>query len=232
MKILVIGERINLEECQQKFPAHSVAHLPTHQNAARVLTSYDVIFDFKIGGAPEFFPVYADKPVKVFLNTCRTSLADLLHSHSRSLVCRVFGFNGLPTLLNREFLEVAVSKSDDEMVLKSICEQLNTEYLLVDDRVGLVTPRVICMIINEAYYAVQEGTASSADIDLAMKLGTNYPYGPFEWCAKIGLKNVYELLEALYEDTKDERYKISALMKKEYLSLRPTHEATDKAGED
>jgi 3-hydroxybutyryl-CoA dehydrogenase len=74
------------------------------------------------------------------------------------------------------------------------------------------------MIINEAYYTVQEGTATRADIDLAMKLGTNYPYGPFEWCERIGLEHVYHLLEAVYDDTKDERYKIAPLLKKEYLS--------------
>jgi 3-hydroxybutyryl-CoA dehydrogenase len=83
----------------------------------------------------------------------------------------------------------------------------------------MVTPRVIFMIINEAYFTVQEGTARKADIDQGMKLGTNYPYGPFEWSELIGLQHVYELLEAVYEDTKDERYKICSLLKKEYLRL-------------
>ena len=96
---------------------------------------------------------------------------------------------------------------------------LGTEITLVDDRVGMVTPRIIAMIINEAYYTVQEGTASKADIDTGMKLGTNYPMGPFEWVQKWGLTNIYELLEALYLDSKDERYKICPLLKKEYLSL-------------
>ncbi len=95
--------------------------------------------------------------------------------------------------------------------------QMKTEFHLIEDRVGMVSPRVVCMIINEAYYTVQEGTASREDIDLGMKLGTAYPYGPFEWCEKIGVKNVYEVLEALYDDTKDERYKICPLLKKEYL---------------
>lgn len=221
MKILVIGERTHLEECQQKFPAHAFVHLPTHHDAEGELTGCDLTFDFAIGDAPDFFRIYADKPVSVFLNTCRVSLAEFLHAQSKPPTCTVFGFSGLPTLLNREFLEVSVSKADDETALRSVCEKLDTQYLLVDDRVGLVTPRVVCMIINEAFYAVQEGTASREDIDLAMKLGTNYPFGPFEWCERIGLKNVYKVLAALYDDTKDERYKVSALMKKEYLSLRP-----------
>ena len=82
---------------------------------------------------------------------------------------------------------------------------------------GLVTPRVLGMIINEAFYTCQEGTATKADIDLAMKLGTNYPFGPFEWSGKIGLGQVYHLLEAVYADTRDERYKICPMLKKEYL---------------
>jgi 3-hydroxybutyryl-CoA dehydrogenase len=73
------------------------------------------------------------------------------------------------------------------------------------------------MIINEAYLTVQEGTATREDIDIAMKLGTNYPYGPFEWCEKIGVQNVLAILNAAYADTKDERYKPSALLKKESL---------------
>jgi 3-hydroxybutyryl-CoA dehydrogenase len=112
-------------------------------------------------------------------------------------------------------------RQDQESGLSAICKELVTAFQIVDDRVGLVTPRIICMIINEAYYTVQEGTSGKADIDLAMKLGTNYPFGPFEWCQKIGVRNVYELLAAIYEDTKDERYKICPLLKKEYLFTQP-----------
>ena len=80
------------------------------------------------------------------------------------------------------------------------------------DQVGMVTPRIICMIINEAYYAVEENVASRSDIDLAMKLGTNYPFGPFEWCDKIGIKNVHRLLKEVFANTNDERYKICSLL--------------------
>lgn len=84
-------------------------------------------------------------------------------------------------------------------------------------RIGFFTPRVLCMIINEAYFTVQEGTASRADIDTAMKLGTNYPKGPFEFLESFGIDLVYKQLEALYQDTHDERYKICSLLKTEYL---------------
>ena len=64
---------------------------------------------------------------------------------------------------------------------------------------------------------VQEGTATREDIDIGMKLGTNYPKGPFEWLNEIGIENVYKVLEAIYQDTKEERYKICPLLKEEYL---------------
>lgn len=220
MKILVIGEFRHFEECRRKLGTHDYTHIESHVEDEKVLTHHDVIFDFLIGDMPDKFRLYASQPVTAFLNTCKTTLAELNQIVDTPLQCTVFGFDGMPTLIDREFLEVSLLNPDDSRLLKKICEKLNTGFLLVDDRVGLVTPRVICMVINEAYYTVQEGTATRQDIDLAMKLGTNYPYGPFEWCERIGLKIVYELLEALYDDTNDERYRISALMKKEYLRLR------------
>jgi len=78
-----------------------------------------------------------------------------------------------------------------------------------------VTPRVISMIINEAYFALDEGISSKEEIDTAMKLGTNYPYGPFEWSEKIGLKKIYDLLIAL--TTTNSRYKPAPRLEQEVL---------------
>jgi 3-hydroxybutyryl-CoA dehydrogenase len=125
--------------------------------------------------------------------------------------------NTLPTFINRVVLECCSITQQDEKIATTFFGQLNLKSRFVKSRVGLVTPRIICMIINEAYYTVQEGTASKEDIDLGMKLGTAYPKGPFEWTQEIGLDHVYETLDALYQDTKDERYKIASLLKTEYL---------------
>lgn len=219
MNILVIGEPQHLEELKIKFGtghAYTIEH--EHREAERYIGSNDFVFDFILDEEPLKVDVYADKVnACVFINTSKISLAELSNLTGHQIKAQLFGFNGLPTFLNRPILEASVLKKEDEPKLAACCTTLQTDYLLVDDRVGLVTPRVICMIINEAYFTVQEGTATREDIDMAMKLGTNYPYGPFEWCARIGVKHVYELLEAVYEDTHDERYKICSLLKKEYL---------------
>ncbi len=221
MNILVIGEQNHMEECKEKFgKSHQYQFAKGHQEGEKYFLSSHLVFDFIIDESPDQMEVYRDHPkVIAFLNTAKISLLELISSFSGPIECTLFGFNGLPTFLNREILEVALFREQDRIVLESTCQQLQTKFLVVDDRVGMVTPRIICMIINEAYFTFQEGTASREDIDMGMKLGTNYPYGPFEWCQRIGLRHVYELLEAVYDDTKDERYRICTLMKKEYLSL-------------
>jgi 3-hydroxybutyryl-CoA dehydrogenase len=220
VKIFVVGEPIHLAECREKFGAHTFTFAADHRSAEKLLQGSDLIFDFIIDKAPSEFSIYATQSTTVFLNTCRISLLKLVHGLSDDIACTVFGFNGLSGMVTRSMLEVSVLSQKDTSLLQNACDLLNTAYLLVDDRVGMVTPRVISMIINDAYYTVQEGTASREDIDLAMKLGTNYPYGPFEWCERIGVKEIYEVLDAVYADTKDERYKICPLLKKEYLMKR------------
>jgi 3-hydroxybutyryl-CoA dehydrogenase len=68
----------------------------------------------------------------------------------------------------------------------------------------MIAPRIIAMIVNEAYFGLEDNISTKNEIDIAMKLGTNYPYGPFEWSEKIGLHNIYQLLINLSKQ--DKRY--------------------------
>ena len=74
---------------------------------------------------------------------------------------------------------------------------LGKDPVAVTDQPGFVSARIISMIINEAYFALDENISTKAEIDTAMKYGTNYPYGPFEWAGKIGIGRVYGLLHRL-----------------------------------
>lgn len=219
MRIVVVGRQDQFLDFQRKVMGHDVEYCQSHQDLGQQLDHADVVFDFLTSEYPDSLQVYRTKTVTVFLNTWKYSLAQLIARTPGPSSFIAFGFNGFPTMFSRDVLEVSSQTTEDREALKDLCEQLGTSYAIVDDRVGFVSPRVICMIINEAYFTVQEGTASREDIDLAMRLGTNYPGGPFEWAEKIGVKCVYELLDALYQDTKDPRYMISALLRKEYLQL-------------
>ena len=220
MRILLIGNNDQVTEFQQKFGnTHEYLLADNGLLDDQSLSDQELIVDFSIDESPENLEWYKNiEGLPVLVNIPKTSLSELVY-FSEGVECCLFGFNGLPTFVDREVLEVSLYRKDDQPILEKLCEDLGTNHLIVDDRVGMVTPRVIFMIINEAYFTVQEGTAQKEDIDQGMKLGTNYPFGPFEWSQRIGLQHVYELLEAVYEDTKDERYKICPLLKKEYLKL-------------
>ncbi len=218
MKVLVIGLESEFEELKAKLGENNTMIHAGDHSALNSDIDFDCVFDFLVGESPEDFEIYYSfSKLKIFVNSVKTTLQELLYFGDHEFNNSLFGFNGLPTFINRDILEVSVQDNSEIDLLNKTCIDLGTDYELVKDRVGMVTPRIIFMIINEAFYTVQEGTATKEDIDLGMKLGTNYPYGPFEWCEKIGIAHVYETLEALYEDTKEERYKICPLLKSEYL---------------
>ena len=221
MQVVVYGNNNNIEEFKSKFDQRKNSFTYVQDGLdADLLQNTDVVFDYYLEESPENLELYLDQSnLTVFCNSPKTSLAELSYYVS-GMQCHLFGFNGLPGMVNRDFLELTALDDNDEQKLSEICSNLSTEFKLVKDRVGMITPRVVCMIINEAYYTVQEGTAARRDIDAGMKLGTNYPKGPFEWCDVLGIDNVYEILEALYEDTKDDRYKICPLLKREYLTKK------------
>lgn len=204
MKILTIGNSGQIEEIINKFGgAHEIIGASIANN--EMLHKADVIFDFNNAGADA--SIYKDLKKPVFVNTIFTTLQDFLVQNHLEPADSIFGFCGLHTFVNRDVLEVSVMNSNRESNLQSICSQLGTVYVIVKDQVGFATPRVIGMIINEAYITAEEGTASVADIDLGMKLGTNYPFGPFEWAKRIGIAEVIKLMDTLYAATSDERYK-------------------------
>lgn len=182
----------------------------------------DLNFD-ETAYSPEAVRAILDLDATVLLSAVKQPLGETLRAHKPGKA-QVAGLNCLPSFLNRDAWEIskwgAASDGDNEQIEENL-SGLEVKCHWVEDRVGMLGPRVIFMIVNEACYTVQEGTASYSDIDQAMKLGTNYPKGPFEWANLVGVANVYESLEALYQDTHDERYRICPLLKKQYLSGHP-----------
>jgi 3-hydroxybutyryl-CoA dehydrogenase len=77
------------------------------------------------------------------------------------------------------------------------------------DAPALVVARTIAMLINEAADAVQQGVCTEQGADAAMKLGVNYPAGPFEWLARWDADAVVRLLDALDAHYRGERYRVS-----------------------
>jgi 3-hydroxybutyryl-CoA dehydrogenase len=85
---------------------------------------------------------------------------------------------------------------------------------------GLWAARTICMLVNEGADAVWQGVCDEAGADLAMKLGTNWPAGPFEWLAAIGVEQVVAVLDHLHAATRSERYRASPLLQQRLWAQR------------
>ena len=80
---------------------------------------------------------------------------------------------------------------------------------VMQDAPGLWAARTVGMLINEAADAVQQGVCTADAADAAMKLGVNWPAGPFEWLQAVGVEQVVSLLDHLYAATRNERYRVS-----------------------
>lgn len=120
---------------------------------------------------------------------------------------RFNGWGGFITLPTLEIAgnEQAVSK------LVELLSSIGVKTVVSADEIGMIGPRVVSMIINEAFFALYDQVSTKDEIDTAMKLGTNYPYGPFEWCSLIGMNKVSNLLNKLQET--NNRYSIAPALK-------------------
>jgi 3-hydroxybutyryl-CoA dehydrogenase len=88
------------------------------------------------------------------------------------------------------------------------------EPVWIKESPALVLPRIISMLINEAAFAVGEGSADQATIDMAMKLGANYPKGPFEWAVNLGYDKIVIMLDHLRREYGEDRYRAAPLLRR------------------
>ncbi len=130
----------------------------------------------------------------------------------QDLPANVSRINAWPGFLDREIVEVA-ARDFHIAHLEKIFGEMGWKPRYVADEPGMVAARIIAMIINEAWFALEDGVSAKQDIDTAMKLGTNYPWGPFEWGEKIGLDKIIKLLQQLARQ--NSRYAPASLLLKQ-----------------
>lgn len=146
---------------------------------------------------------------------CELILVNYVPGTRADLPVHFFRFNGWPGFLKRPVVEVSLMPEPLTAKATALWSGFGKVPEWVPDQPGFISARVISMIINEAFLTLEEGVSSRNDIDIAMKLGTGYPHGPFEWGSLIGLKNVYDLLNQM--SGTNSRYQPAGLLKKEAL---------------
>jgi 3-hydroxybutyryl-CoA dehydrogenase len=160
----------------------------------------DIYFDHCFDTDGFAFPMISQK--LIFVNA--------VVEYGQSIPSNCIRYNGWPGFLHDTHIEIAANNPTILNKAVLLLNSLNKKALIAPDQPGMVSARIVSMIINEAYFGFGDAISSKKDIDTAMKLGTNYPFGPFEWSELIGLKNIHALLEKLNENSV--RYAIAPSM--------------------
>ena len=145
-------------------------------------------------------------------NTSSLSITEIASVTYRAKKC--LGMHFFNPVHKMKLLEVVRALETDDDTLATAVEvgkRMGKEVVVIKEAPGFITSRINAMIGNEAFYMLQEGIASAADIDKALKLGLNHPMGPFELVDLVGLDTRLNILEYLHKSL-GEKYRPAPLL--------------------
>jgi 3-hydroxybutyryl-CoA dehydrogenase len=145
-------------------------------------------------------------------NTSSLSITEIASVTYRAPKC--VGMHFFNPVHKMKLIEVVRAlETDDETTTaaEEVGGRMGKEVVVIKESPGFITSRINAMIGNEAFYMLQEGIASAADIDKALKLGLNHPMGPFELVDLVGLDTRLHILEYLHR-TLGEKYRPAPLL--------------------
>ncbi len=140
-----------------------------------------------------------------------TELAALVSNSER--VAGMHFFNPVPVMKLVEIVKALQSSELTIEVIRALAVKMGKTPVVVKDTAGFVSNRVVCPMINEAIFVYEQGIASKEDIDTVMKLGMNHPMGSLELADFVGLDIVLDVLDVLYKEYEDPKYRASPLLR-------------------
>lgn len=136
---------------------------------------------------------------------------------------RIVGFDGLFLAEGKAATLVAGSNISDEIsaTVNDLMSSLGKLPIWVEESPGMVIPRIVACLANEAAFAVGEGVASPAEVDTAMELGVNYPAGPLAWTDQIGYEIIVAIMDHMAKVYGEERYRVAPWLRRKARQGEP-----------
>ena len=154
------------------------------------------------------------KPEAVFAsNTSSLSITEIGFGLKHEMVGMHF-FNPAPNMKLVEVIAGANTSAELVQKIKDLSVALGKTPVEVNEAPGFVVNRILIPMINEAFGILAEGIASAEDIDQSMMLGANHPMGPLALGDLIGLDVCLSIMDVLYEETHDSKYRAYGLLRK------------------
>ena len=148
-------------------------------------------------------------------NTSSLSITEMANATERpDRVVGMHFFNPAPVMKLVEVIRGSETCDATVFLAKELCMRLGKDPVEVQESPGFVVNRLLVPMMNEAFNLLQEGVASAEDIDKAMKLGANHPMGPFELADYTGIDIGLDVMEVLYRETGDPKFRPSPLLRK------------------
>lgn len=121
-------------------------------------------------------------------------------------------FNPVPVMSLVEIIRAIQTDDATFAATEALAKKLGKTPISVKNAPGFVVNRILCPMINEAIFVLQEGLATPEEIDAGMKLGANHPIGPLALADLVGLDTLLAVLNVFYADFRDPKYRAAALL--------------------
>lgn len=211
---LMEKERISAEEKQAALEIETTTTYEEVSNADLVIEAAPEKLDLKLnifGELDQRAPAHAI----LASNTSSISLTRLAAETGRpDQVIGMHFMNPVPLMRLVEIIRGLDTSDETTATVVEVAELMGKEPVEAVDSPGFISNRILCPMINEAIFALQEGVGSKEAIDTVMKLGMNHPMGPLALADLIGLDVILSVMEVLQEDLGEDKYRPAYLLQK------------------